>query len=1428
MKIKLIHVLVLIGVLKIGSPAFAQLYTFKNFNHRDGLDMASTLSLNQSSDGNIWVGTDGAGLVRFDGKSFEEIRLKNMDNDHHVKNISFDGSDILFASVYKGFYKYSRNRDSLEKLNKKNLKFGDAIAVYKREDIYYLIGTRAIYKKTGNTFTSLFSLKSNQEAIIITQIIEAQNAIFILSNYGKFKLEKGELMPIHKWLNLPKQELSTKEFGYYDGEKIALFDRKANTWIEVVLNNRGGFYSINSGQKTSQIEDDESIIDCSYSGAVHKGGILTDKGTIYSIDNKSLHKIAHNFNESFDGVVAIFSDIYGDFWLASDMHGIYKVSKEPFTKIQLHTIYESTNISFPFRTSDGRIIISLFDNETYVGTMYDQKPFVKYDYTIKGAATIGKVTYLATNSGIRVFKEGSSEMNIAYFDNQNVTFILADGINLWVGLAGKGLFRINTVTEKIIDLTEGEIPLPQYYYTGQVGAKGKIVYFGTNNGIFQFVRSEQKLTRLDIALQELGSYSGVSTKDIYGTCWFTLEKGIVGVTKDRKQKIVRGEKYFSTNLFYTLNSDKYGNLIVGTNKGLTMLKVNPAAQIIDVRHFNSSSGFMGYETNMRSQFQNGNSIFVGTVEGLFLIDTEMLENLSTPLSPTITSETSVDTDRIGSFHFNFHVNNPKSGNVLYIYRLIGQSDHWIKLDEAVDHLEFHKLGNGDYTLEVMASFDGVHYSEAAKHSFSVNLPLWKSNWFVLIMMAAVILINVLLLNFYKSFDSGKLMNTKDIVVHLRMAPTILLFAAITAPTSQILGPIFSPELKPNVGQALIMGFLLLTMYFLSLTAKANNKAYLYDRYLKIALYIVTANYLWEVYISNLHPFNIIGVVLISTIVPYVLGKIKTTIIFSLVILSISVCYVSILDDTVYPKSYFLIAILVMSSLMIFASYLRYDSLEKLIFVSSIINKGNIPAIAFNKDGKVTYSSENISNFANITHDEIIGNSISILNNFIPFGEIYKEKDITKEFRDGEKYLVPLENTEGSIRWIEWAYKDFSNNIKVILGQDVTEKMELENTYELLVQNAEDFIYRCDIEGNFIFMNNICFTKLGYIKKEIIGSASLSIVPEEYKEEVNDFYEEHFASRRNSSYKEFPILKKSGEVIWIGQYVTTLYSAGSESSINGYIALARDITEIREQQGIIRDQRDAITSSINYARRIQYNLLPQESQFEKTFEEHFIFSKAKDIVSGDFYWMQKIQKTTVLVVADCTGHGVPGSFMTLLGFNLLNSIVLENGLVNPSNILNELDKKLKEYLPKGEGENTVNDGMEVTVCVFDDLKNELSYACAGSRFLVCEKGVFTMFKGDNKHIGDTEDSFIAYNTHYANFTSDFSLFLFTDGFQDQFGGSNDKKYSFRRLLELLESNMNLPLSEQRKMIEDSFDRWIGKNEQTDDVTIISVKRKFLEL
>ena len=158
------------------------------------------------------------------------------------------------------------------------------------------------------------------------------------------------------------------------------------------------------------------------------------------------------------------------------------------------------------------------------------------------------------------------------------------------------------------------------------------------------------------------------------------------------------------------------------------------------------------------------------------------------------------------------------------------------------------------------------------------------------------------------------------------------------------------------------------------------------------------------------------------------------------------------------------------------------------------------------------------------------------------------------------------------------------------------------------------------------------------------------------------------------------------------------------------------------------------------------------------------------------------------------------------------------------ILNELDKRLEGYF-SSSGKIVMSDGMELTVCVIDDKKDEIAYACAGSRFLIYGKDGFTLFKGNSEHIGDEKKAnFAGYLTQYTNLAHDDILYLITDGFQDQFGGPKNKKYSFRRMLDLFESNVNLSLEDQRMMIEAEFDQWMSNQPQTDDVTVIGIQRK----
>ena len=1414
--------------LLLSIQTHAQLYTFKNFSHREGLHMGAVNCMGQSDDGYLWLGTDGASLVRFDGKNFEEVEFKTADNNHHFQSIDFDGTDILFSSAYKGFFRYSRETGTISRMLTPKHKIGDKKDVFRHQNGTYFIGNLGIVysEEKIEKIVKKFNLKGSLK---IFQRIDLGDKIILLTSKGNFFLANGTVNNLRDWIEISLKSSERLKFGYFDDDKLTLFDEKGEHWVEAVLNKKGKLYSINEYQNDMHLPADDPAIAFNFNRASRACILLTAKSELYTLaeQKRELEYIAHNLADPFRSPEGVYTDLNGNYWVNSSIKGIYKISEDAFTGVQLNPLLQSDDISFPYRTSDNRAFVSRFNGKTYVLENSAAQEFETYDFQLYGVAKQGGKYYFASDKGIKRYQPNKPVNFESVIDPGNsISFIFANDDNLWYGIRSKGLIRYNTETkEKTIFNNLHD--LPNYIYTAQTSNDNKFIYFGSNSGVFAYNKSKETFSHVAYNGQ-FGSYSGVSAKDTFGNIWFTLEKGLLVITTE-SVKVIRSDKYLPTNLLYTLNGDMHGNIIIGTNKGITLLNVDADGNVKRSTTYDSESGFMGYEAHMRSQFQSDNNIFIGTVEGLFAIDTRLIENLGVPLRPLIFDISSEGlevgmTKDPDAFRFRFQVNNPKNENIIYRYRIKERGLDWQYLSDD-NVIQITGLSNGTYTLEVESSYDGNTFSESSFHHFNIHRPFWKTTWFLIALIALVVLINIFLLTYGKKYDSSKFLSTKDTEVVLSMTPATLLFATIIVPCSQLFAKALYPEFSLNLGGTLIIGFLLLGLYLISLNAQKTGQTHQFKYLLTVALYLATGFFIWETYRTHIHPFHLIAVILLTAISPYTLSKVRSTIIYALLLFSALSVILILVEDAIYPKLYAGIGVFCAVSVMIFNSYLRYNSLEKLLFVSGIINHGNFPVVAYRRDGSVTYVSENINKFIDVDHKELLNSNISLLNKFSLFDETYKNVDVTNGLKEGDKYLTPMTDSQQGVSWMEWSYQKFSENNHVIIGQDVSERIELQNTYELLVQNVEDLIYTVDVKGNFVFVNKALTEKLEYTKEELIDMFSVEFVDEEYQARIQEFYEDHFSQGKDTSYSELPIRSKSGEVIWIGQHVNTIYAPGSKSYVNGYIALARDITEIRKQQQLIKTQRDDITSSINYARKIQLNLLPHEQHFAEYFACHFILYRPKDIVSGDFYWVQRLGDKLVVVLADCTGHGVPGAFMTLLGLNMLNSIVLDAQLAEPGMILNELEKRLEDYFQKQIATEKMNDGMELTVCVIDKNQKDISYACAGSRFLIHGDNGFTMFKGNNEHIGDAKpEEFPGYITHYTSFGEEETLYLFSDGFQDQFGGVNNKKFSFRRLLELFESNINMQLPEQRKMIESEFDAWRGEHPQTDDVAVIGLRRK----
>ncbi len=263
-------------------------------------------------------------------------------------------------------------------------------------------------------------------------------------------------------------------------------------------------------------------------------------------------------------------------------------------------------------------------------------------------------------------------------------------------------------------------------------------------------------------------------------------------------------------------------------------------------------------------------------------------------------------------------------------------------------------------------------------------------------------------------------------------------------------------------------------------------------------------------------------------------------------------------------------------------------------------------------------------------------------------------------------------------------------------------------------------------------------------------------------------------------------------------------------------------EVVKQKEIIEETNKHITDSIKYAKRIQEAFLPSEETVTTLLKDAFILYKPKDIVSGDFYWIEKKGNKILFAVVDCTGHGVPGAFMSIIGFNGLNQIVNEYNYTKPSEILTHLNKNISDTLRQKVEDSKIRDGMDIAICSIDLENNTLEFAGAFSPLFIVREGAVIKTRGDKHPIGNfvgVED--YEFTNHHINLLPNDKIYIFSDGFVDQFGGPGGKKLKYNSFRKLLLDNYEKPMPSQKEAINTFFEEWRSGYEQIDDVCIIGV-------
>jgi PAS domain S-box-containing protein len=389
-----------------------------------------------------------------------------------------------------------------------------------------------------------------------------------------------------------------------------------------------------------------------------------------------------------------------------------------------------------------------------------------------------------------------------------------------------------------------------------------------------------------------------------------------------------------------------------------------------------------------------------------------------------------------------------------------------------------------------------------------------------------------------------------------------------------------------------------------------------------------------------------------------------------------------------------------------------------------------------------------------------------------------------------------------------------------------------NNYESIIDQANDAMLVIDIvDGRIHQSNPSAASMLGYSNKDLQKKTLFDLHPKEYLERssyvVADVWE-----KGGLVYQDIPFVSASGKVIPVECSAKVAPFAGRPA----IVIYARDIEErlklekeIRDKNSIIEDKNREILDSITYARRLQRGILPSEEILKDALGDYFVLYHPKDIVSGDFYWCIKTttsntnHKMSVVAAIDCTGHGVPGAFMSMVGYTLLNQTVKNPDINSPADVLNFLNTELPRTIKAQDKSSNIRDGMDMVLCAIDWESNKLHFAGANNPLWILRNKELIELKANKQAITASEDMIkTPFTGHSFDLQKGDIAYLFTDGYADQFGGPKGKKFMYKRFAEILIKNSELPMEIQKNELQKAFEDWKGMHEQVDDVLIIGIR------
>ena len=497
-------------------------------------------------------------------------------------------------------------------------------------------------------------------------------------------------------------------------------------------------------------------------------------------------------------------------------------------------------------------------------------------------------------------------------------------------------------------------------------------------------------------------------------------------------------------------------------------------------------------------------------------------------------------------------------------------------------------------------------------------------------------------------------------------------------------------------------------------------------------------------------------------------------------------------------------------------------------------------------GRIQYANPKFTELTGYKVKEAIGKNPSLLKSgktpkhviknlwdTIKKGEVWRGEFINLK-KDGTEFIEsanisPVKNSEGEIISYIAIKEDITDFRK---AQEIIKRQNRQQ--QILIDNLPAHIYFKNINLEYMLANNSFCEFNGVKPNEIIGKKYDEIASNKNTEKYLKFDKQILKTKQPILNHEEKRENSKGEFFWTSTSKVPYLS--NDGNVAGIIGIIQDITErkilneklvkllddTQTQKEIIEYAHKNITDSINYAKTIQDSLLPNSTVINDLLGEHFVLFKPKEAVSGDFFYVNKIDNIIVFAAADCTGHGVPGAFMTMLSISFLNEIIRHDKNLVPANILEQLRERILNIFAQFGSKNS--NGLDIALCALNTDTNVMQYAGAYNPLIIIRDSEMVEYKATRAPVGDYP-KLRKFENNEIKVQKDDLIYLFSDGYIDQLGGERMRRFSKKRMKELLMQIHKYPMDKQKEIMEEILAKWQNGTEQVDDIVFMGIKRSF---